>query len=80
MITARRLQHGRQGVAHTWAQILEEYWIPQGKVEVKSVLSKRIVCRKQEGPSYQLPAMPPWPKERVSCSFIFQFVGLDQFM
>ena len=28
------------GVAHTLSQIREEYWILQGRVEVKSVISK----------------------------------------
>ena len=56
------------GVAHTLAQIREEYWIPQGRAEVRKVLSKCLICRKYEGPSFQLPHMPPWPKERVSRS------------
>ena len=27
------------GIAHTLAQIREKYWVPQGRVEVRSVLS-----------------------------------------
>ena len=65
------------GVAHTLAQIREEYWIPQGRAEVRSVLSQCLLCRRLEGPSFRLPCMPPWPKERVSRSDPFQFVGLD---
>jgi len=30
------------GVAHTLAQIHEEYWIPKGRIEVRSVLSQWI--------------------------------------
>ena len=51
--------HQRQihsGVAHTLAQIREEYWIPQGRVEVRSVLSRCLLCRRMEGPSFRLPA------------------------
>ena len=70
-----RLIHA--GVAHTLAQIREEYWIPQGRIEVRKVLSQCLICRRYEGPSFQLPHMPPWPRERVSCSDPFQFVGLD---
>ena len=77
LITEVHLRLIHAGVAHTLAQIREEYWIPQGRVEVKSVLSKCVVCRKQEGPSFQLLSMPPWPTERVSRSSPFQFVGLD---
>ena len=65
------------GVAHTLAQIREEYWIPKGRVEVRSVVSRCLICRKHEGASFQLPGMPPWPRERVSRSNPFQFVGLD---
>ena len=36
------------GGAHMLAQIHEEYWIPHGRVEVRSVLLKCIVCQKQE--------------------------------
>ena len=40
------------------AQILEEYWIPQGRVEVRSVLSKCVVSQKQEGHSFRLSESP----------------------
>ena len=65
------------GMAHTLAQIREEYWIPQGRTEVRKVLSKCLICRRYEGSSFQLPRMPPWPRKRVSRSDPFQFVGLD---
>ena len=32
-----RLIHA--GIAHTLVQIHEEYWIPQGRVEIRSVLT-----------------------------------------
>ena len=70
-----RLIHA--GVAHTLVQIREEYWIPKGRVEVRSVVSRCLICRKHEIASFQLPGMPPWPRERVSRSNPFQFVGLD---
>ena len=54
------------GVAHILAQIREEYWILKGRIEVRSVLSQYSICRKHEGASFQLPHMPPWPRERVS--------------
>ena len=67
-----RLIHA--GIAHTLAQVREEYWIPQGGVEVRSALSRCLIYRKHEGPSFQLPHMTP---ERVSRSDPFQFMGLD---
>ena len=30
-----------------------------------------------KGPSFRLPSMPPWPRERVSRYSPFQFAGLD---
>ena len=52
-----RLIHA--GIARTLAQIREEYWIPQGRVEVRSVLLCFLICRRHEGPPFQLPYMPP---------------------
>ena len=70
-----RLIHA--GVAHTLSQIREEYWIPQGRVAVRSVLSCCLICRRHEGAPFPLPLMPPWPCERVARSDPFQFTGLD---
>ena len=49
----------------------------KGRMEVKSVLSRCLVCCWHKGPSFSLPRMPPWPRERVAQSMPFQFVGLD---
>ena len=70
-----RLIHA--GVSHTLASLRQEYWIIKGRMEVKLVLSRCLVCRRHEGPSFSLPRMPPWPRERVAQSMPFQFVGLD---
>ena len=69
----------RAGVSHTLSQIREEFWIPQGRTQVRHVISKCLICHRHEGPSFQLPNMPPWPRERVSRSDPFQFIGLDYF-
>ena len=66
-----RLIHAE--IAHTLAQIREEYWIPQGRVEVRSVLLCCLIYRRHEGPSFQLLHMP---RESFSITSI-QFVGLD---
>ena len=70
-----RLIHA--GVSHTLSQLREEFWIPQGRAEVKHVLHQCVVCKCHDGKSFCLPNMPPWPKERVSKSDPFTFVGLD---
>ena len=53
----QRLIHA--GVAHTLSQIREEHWIPQGRVQVKSVISKCLICQSHEGVPFYLPDMPP---------------------
>jgi len=47
------------GVAHTLLQIREEYWIPQGRVAVRSVLLCCMICHRHEGAPFPLPLMPP---------------------
>ena len=71
----QRLIHA--GVAHTLSQIRQEFWITQGRAEVRRVISKCTICKRHNGPSFRLPLMPPWPRERVSRSTAFQYVGLD---
>ena len=70
-----RLVHA--GVSHTLGQIRQQYWIPQGRAEVRRVLLRCTVCKRYGGPPFSLPNMPPWPRERVSRSEPFQYIGLD---
>ena len=71
----RRLIHA--GVSHTLSQVRQEYWIPQGRAVVRHVISQCVICKRHNGTSFCLPNMPPWPKERVSRSTPFQYIGLD---
>jgi len=40
-------------------------------------LSRCVICKRHNGAPFTLPGMPPWPKERISKSAPFQYVGLD---
>jgi len=71
----QRLVHA--GVSHTLSQVRQAYWIPQGRAEIRRVLSKCTICKRHNGPPFRLPNMPPWPKERMCKSLPFQYVGLD---
>ena len=51
--------------------------MPQGRAEVRYVIGQCLICKRHSRPSFSLPNMPPWPKERVSRSTPFQYVGLD---
>ena len=64
-------------VSHTLAQLHNQYWIPQGRVTVKKVLHHCLICGKYEGGPFRLPAMAPWPRERVSKATPFTYTGLD---
>ena len=72
--------HGRlihAGISHTLSQLRQEYWIPQGRAEVRRVIHQCVICKRHNGPSFCLPNMPPWPRERVSKARPFTYVGLD---
>ena len=51
----------QRGISHTLGQICQEYWIPQGRAEVRHVLSQCVVCKRHGGLPFSLPNMPPWP-------------------
>ncbi|XP_065191900.1 uncharacterized protein LOC135822992 [Sycon ciliatum] len=73
-----RLLHA--GVSHTLAQLRLNFWVPQGRRAVSSIIRRCTTCRKHEGPPYKLPVPPPLPKERVTpAARPFEYVGLDYF-
>ena len=65
------------GVSQTLATLRQEYWVPKGRMEVRNVLNKCLICTRYEGGPYKMPKMPHLPKERVSKSTPFNFTGLD---
>eukprot|EP00117_Sycon_ciliatum_P018644 scpid5610/ scgid2568/ len=72
-----RLLHA--GTAHTLAHLRLNFWVPQGRRAVRSILRNCTVCRRHEGPPYKLPSPPALPKERVVPAAPFEYVGLDYF-
>lgn len=75
--THRKLFH--TGVNHTLSHIRRKYWIPQGRAEIKFVLRRCRTCRKHQGGPYRMPAMSPWPRDKLTRSVPFQKTGLDYF-
>ena len=72
--------HGRlihAGVSHTLNYLSQEFWLPNVRAEVRQVLLQYVICKRHNGPSFRLPIMPPWPRERMSRSEPFQYIGLD---
>ena len=43
----QRLVHA--GVSHTLSQVRQEFWIPQGRAEVRRVLSRCVICKRHGG-------------------------------
>ena len=73
----KRMFHA--GVSQTLAQTRVEYWIPQGRLQVKRVLKQCMICQQVEGGAFKMPRMPPWPRERVTEALPFEYTGLDYF-
>jgi len=43
------------------------------------MLRKRKICQRSEGGAFKMPAMPPWPKERITEALPLEHTGLDYF-
>ena len=44
-------------VSHTLAQLRNEYWIPQGRAEVKNSIHDCGICKRFQGGPFKLPSM-----------------------
>ncbi|XP_066926074.1 uncharacterized protein [Clytia hemisphaerica] len=75
--THKRLFHS--GVNHTLAEMRKQYWIPQGRAEIKHVLRRCKICRKHQGGPYKMPDMSPYPRSKLTRSTPFKTTGLDYF-
>ena len=70
-------QFNHAGVKQTLAELRCEYWITQGRSEVKKVLSRCPTCKRQKGGPFQTPPPPDLPNFRVTKKPPFTCVGLD---
>ena len=61
----------------TLSYLRGEYWVPQGRSFVKSVLHRCNPCRKVSGPFFPKPSHPPLPDIRVRQARAFESIGLD---
>ena len=72
-------KHFHSGVSHTLAQLRNEYWIPQGRAEVKKAIHGCGTCKRFQGGPFKLPSMSPWPRKQVAKCAPFTYTGLDYF-
>ncbi len=70
-------KHQHSGVNYTLAMIRTSYWIPQGRITVRKIISKCVTCQKHDTGPYRLPVMPSFPSSWVNPSPPFENVGLD---
>ena len=70
-----RVQHS--GTKDTLTEISSRYWIVRGQSLVRMLIWKCVVCRRIEGPHYQIPPPPPLPDYRVREAPPFAATGID---
>ena len=63
------------GPETTLAILHEKIWVTQGRRDIKRVLRKCLVCRRQVTPCTQ--KMAPLPQERVQFTHAFSVIGVD---
>ena len=68
------------GVIDTLTELRTQFWVPCGRLAVKSVIARCARCarcRRIEGRSSQVPPPPPLPESRVADEFAYSRVGVD---
>ena len=70
-----RVHH--MGISQTLNELRKNYWIPKGRVSVKSVLNTCTICKRIHSHSYKTPGPPQLPNERVNFSYPFETTGID---
>jgi hypothetical protein len=71
-----KLNHA--GPRHVLNELRAKYWLCRGKQVIMKVLRHECYhCRRNKARPYELPKMPPLPKERVEVADPFQYVGVD---
>ena len=67
------------GTSQTLLSIRQSYWIPQGRITVRKILKRCVICKKIEGGPYKTPRFPDFPAERVRKAKPFSYSGVDYF-
>lgn len=65
------------GVRDTLTELRSRFWVPKGRLAVRTVIKICSVCKKIEGRSYAVPPPSPLPDFRLSDEFAFTRVGVD---
>lgn len=65
------------GIKETLTEVRARFWIIKGRSLVRKLIHQCTICRRYEGPHYQVPPPPPLPEFRVSEQPPFTFTGVD---
>ena len=66
-----------QGVEATLNKFRCNYWITQGRKNIKNILRKCITCKRLQAKTVKPPPSPDLPEYRVYSSYPFETTGLD---
>jgi hypothetical protein len=66
-----------QGVPQTVAEVRQQYWVPQCKQAVKSIIRRCVLCRRVDAVPFNPPPSAPLPDFRVIVCPPFSYVGVD---
>ena len=69
--------HFHCGVSHTLSVFRLSFWSPKIRTRVKSLLLRRVTCRRQRAKPIAKPPLPPLPAERVQWQRSLATVGVD---
>lgn len=65
------------GINDTISQLRQKYWLPRARQNVKTIISKCIICKKLQGKPFNKPVIPPLPSFRVTESRAFAATCVD---
>jgi len=77
LIVERHSAVHHNGIPKTLAAVREQYWIVKGRIMVKKVIRRCVVCRRYDGRPFPFPAVPDLPAERISEAPPFSTTGID---
>jgi hypothetical protein len=77
IITSIHEQIFHYGAESTLAKLIQCYWIPSARAEVKRIFRSRVKFLRDHGSSYKLPDPAPLPADRVRESYPFKVTGID---
>uniref|UniRef100_A0A8D8QW11 Integrase catalytic domain-containing protein n=1 Tax=Cacopsylla melanoneura TaxID=428564 RepID=A0A8D8QW11_9HEMI len=67
------------GTNQTLGELRLEYWVPNGRAEVKSILKQCPICNKFRSGPYATPEFSLYPAYRLNKNIAFTYTGIDYF-